>query len=113
MSGVYIKGMEMPEDEETVTLTICADGLVFEEFKEPGDVFHAVHVPPHGRLIDADELVERIEGIWDCNDMTFRPDDHICDVPSDCKGCKWAQTVDCIKRMVENARTIIPAEEEK
>lgn len=54
--SVYILGLEMPEDGETVTLTICADGLVFEEFKEPGDVFHAVPVPEHGRLIDADAL---------------------------------------------------------
>lgn len=56
--GVYIHGMEMPEDGETVTLTICADGLVFEEFKELGDVFHAVPVPPHGDLVDRTELRE-------------------------------------------------------
>ena len=54
--GVYIHGMEMPEDGETITLTICADGLVFEEFKEPGDVFQAVPVPQHGRLGDLDKL---------------------------------------------------------
>ena len=58
--GVYINGMGMPEYGETVTITICADGLVFEEFKEPGNVFHAVPVPPHGRLIDADALTSKI-----------------------------------------------------
>jgi hypothetical protein len=70
-----------------------------------------VPVPPHGRLGDLDKLVEKIDGIWDCNDMVFKPDDHCCNVPEDCKGCKWAQTKDCIQRMVENAPTIIEAEE--
>jgi hypothetical protein len=70
-----------------------------------------VPVPPHGRLGDLDKLVEKIDGIWDCNDMVFKPDDHCCNVPEDCKGCKWAQTKDCIQRMVENAPAIIPAEE--
>ena len=60
MSDILIKGMEMPEDGEPVTLTICADGLVFEEFKEPGDVFHAVHVQPHGRLIEAEPIMKFI-----------------------------------------------------
>ncbi len=54
--SVLIEGTEMPKDGETVTLTICADGLVFEEFKEPGDVFHAVPVPAHGDLVDRDVL---------------------------------------------------------
>jgi len=72
----------------------------------------AVPVPTHGRLIDADALAEKIDGIWDCNDMVFRPNDKICKIPEDCKGCKWAQTKNFIKRMVENAPTIIPAEED-
>lgn len=82
--SILIEGMEMPEDGETVTLTICADGLVFEEFKEPGDVFHAVPVPPHGRLIDADALMS---GVDDGDDVMF----------------VWAIT---------DAPTIIPAEED-
>ena len=54
MSDILIKGMQMPKNGETITITICGDGIVFEEWKEPGSVFKAVHVPPHGRLIDAD-----------------------------------------------------------
>lgn len=72
-----------------------------------------IPVPPHGRLGDLDKLVEKIDGIWDCNDMVFKPDDHCCNIPEDCKGCKWAQTKDCIQRMVENAPIIIPAEPPK
>lgn len=63
--SILIENMEMPKDGETVTLTICADGLTFEEFKEPGDVFHAVPIPPHGRLIDADALYGTIEASKD------------------------------------------------
>lgn len=116
--SVLIKGLQFPKDN-AIAVVIHPDGTAYSSKMFAGVCTEyltdcsAVPVPPHGRLIDADELVERIEGIWDCNDMTFRPDDHICDVPSDCKGCKWAQTVDCIKRMVENSHTIIPAEEEK
>lgn len=59
-----------------------------------------------------DKLAEKIEGIWDCNDLYFQPNDHICD-PEDCKGCKWRETWDCFRRMVKNAPAIIPAEEVK
>ena len=54
--GVYIEAMEMPNNGETITITICGDGIVFEEWKEPGSVFKAVPVPPHGRLGDLDKL---------------------------------------------------------
>ncbi|MBQ1756084.1 MAG: hypothetical protein IIZ96_05025 [Oscillospiraceae bacterium] len=97
--GVYIKNMKMPEDGETVTLTICADGLVFEEFKEPGDVFHAVPVPPHGRLIDAGANLA----------VMMR----VIDAPYTRRGkIDTAMLKACIK-MFEEAPTIIPAEEEK
>lgn len=67
--GVYID-MEMPKDGETVTITICADGLVFEEFKEPGSVFHAVPVQPHGRLGDMDAIARKIRRFGDYVDFT-------------------------------------------
>lgn len=54
--GVYIEGVKMPKNGETITITICDDGIVFEERKEPGSVFKAIPVPEHRRLIDADAL---------------------------------------------------------
>lgn len=110
--GVYLPNMEMPRRGQM--LVIFPDGtsyVCFNGMRERLAQTEAVPIPPHGRLGDLDALVERIEGIWDCNDMVFRPNDKICDVPEDCKGCKWAQTKDCIQRMVENAPTIIEAEE--
>ena len=56
MSGIYIPGLEMPKIGETITITICDDGIVFEEWKEPGSVFKVFPVPDHGRLIDGDAL---------------------------------------------------------
>ena len=106
--------------DELVKRLRAAKAVVFktEDVTLLGDAADAIEelqkrVPkrPHGRLIDADTLVERIDGIWDCNDMVFKPNDKICKIPEDCKGCKWEQTKDCIQRMVENAPTIIPAEE--
>lgn len=115
--GVYIKGMEMPKDK-AIAVVIHPDGTAYTAEMVAGTCTEyladcaAVSVPPHGRLIDVDALVERIDGIRDCSDMIFKPNDKICKIPEDCKGCKWAQTKDCIQRMVENAPTIIPAEEE-
>lgn len=55
--GIYIYGLEMPKNGETITITICDDGVVFEEWKEPGSVFKAIQVPEHGDLIGRDEAV--------------------------------------------------------
>lgn len=52
--------------------------------------------------IDREAALERIDSIWDCNDMVFRPNDHCCNVPADCKGCKWAETKDAIRRIIVN-----------
>ena len=103
--GIYLPNMEMPTKGYRLIL-IHADGTAQSTDGE----MTAVPVPPHGRLIDADALTETTDGIWDCNDLYFQPNDKICD-PNDCKGCKWRETMDCFRRMVRHAPTIIPAEE--
>ena len=109
--GVYIKGMEMPTDRPQL-LWVYPNGkaMTVQDDVDPWKELQAVPVPPHGRLIDADALTETTDGIWDCNDLYFQPNDKICD-PNDCKGCKWRETMDCFRRMVRHAPTIIPAEE--
>ena len=109
--GVYLPNVDMPKGAKVLTIQICPDGSIWQQYRGTVPNAKAVPVPPHGRLGDLAKLVEKIDGIWDCNDMVFKPNDHCCNVPEDCKGCKWAQTKDCIQRMVENAPTIIPAEE--
>ena len=66
--GIYIKGMEMPTDG-FITITVTSDGRVLGNSKKISGVFKyldnediaiAVSVPPHGRLIDADEFFEAL-----------------------------------------------------
>lgn len=59
------------------------------------------------RLIDADALMEKLNGIWDCNDMTFEPVDECC-IDADCKSCRWRETIEYVKRLVQNQTTISP-----
>ena len=85
MSGVYIKGMEMPES--------CASCRFYGVYcyAKGDENAHStlpcplINVPDHGRLIDADALIE-----------------HLGDV--EYKGA--------IKRVLVQAPTIIPADKE-
>ena len=59
--GIYIKGMEMPK-EDTKVLMIFPDGNVriWGTDIDADKWAEAIEVPtPHGRLIDADVLIER------------------------------------------------------
>lgn len=55
MSDILIKGIEMPKERESFTVTIKYNGLVLDT--ETGiQVAEAYELSPHGRLIDADAL---------------------------------------------------------
>jgi hypothetical protein len=58
MSGIYIPGIEMPKEGMCKTITIFDDGAVVE-VNGSEKLGIAVHIPPHGRLIDADEACRR------------------------------------------------------
>lgn len=114
--SIVIKGMKIPKHCGECGIEWCdrwkqliIAGMSIAKTR-PSDC-PLVELPPHGRLIDADALTETTDGVWDCNDLYFQPNDKICD-PNDCKGCKWRETMDCFRRMVKHAPTIIPAEEE-
>ena len=62
--SILIKGMKMPKDGDWVNINICSDGSVyFIKSASNGFVFYgvrkgeAIEIPPHGRLIDADEAI--------------------------------------------------------
>lgn len=56
--GVYIKGMEMPTNDEMLCIKIYPNGKVAIDMDlECKQIATAVPVPAHGRLIDADALV--------------------------------------------------------
>lgn len=61
--SVLIKGMEMPPQGEFKHIRIYDDGDVTVEVDTGKEVYeaviaHAVQIPPHGRLIDADALID-------------------------------------------------------
>ena len=86
--GVYIKGMEMPTEQYgKMVITLYPNGHVAEYIGDIGRVWEAVPVPPHGRLIDADALLQRAIS-------------HGWSTP------KWVSNI-----VIEDAPTIIPAEE--
>lgn len=65
--GVYIK-MEMPENcalcpvWDAGNCLVATEAVICEYTKRPFDC-PLVPVPPHGRLIDADDFIKRIEGL--------------------------------------------------
>ena len=48
--------------------------------------------------INREALLERIDGIWDCADMVFEPNDKCCRA-DDCASCKWRETKNAIRKI--------------
>ena len=92
MSGVYIKGLDMPEERTWLGLILYADGGV-REFCQPNKEYHAIPVPPHGRLIEAEPIMKYIADGLNSGEFGY----------------------DQIKVLseIQYAPTIIPAEEER
>ena len=106
--SIYIKGMEMPK-EGFVEILIRDDGTVQQtgqsyridgtDYYTPyvGEmpvIYKAVPVPPHGRLIDADKI-----GLTNFEII-------LCQ-----KGNPYKNALEMLLKKIENAPTIIPAEE--
>ena len=102
MSGIYIQ-MEMPKNCRSCRLAtyemnygyICKvlntdveDGVVFKPWKNRRKDCPLISVPPHGRLIDADELLQEHERIVD----------------------SWGKAHIVSAQAIRNAPTIIPAD---
>lgn len=86
--SIIIKGLEMPTERESFTLTIKYNGTVLDT--ETGmQVAEAHELPTHGRLIDADEFLKRAIGT-----KCFRGDYALM-----------------LEELVGESTTIIPAEE--
>ena len=105
--SVLIKGMEMPKAGNWKTIRIYYDGTCAEPNWQ-GDCRYmqgceAVPVPPHGRLIDADALMDTLQELFDerCEDAKFSGNRSAC--------VTWNDAIYHIK----SAPTIIEAEEEQ
>lgn len=88
---ILIKGMEMPKDG-MIGVFISSDGNVYDSMDDI--VGTIVPVPPHGRLIDADALLEHMKKIHD----KWKMGDHYTPTTDD-------------EIMTMNMPTIIEAEE--
>ena len=51
--------------------------------------------------IEREAVLDRIDGIWDCADMVFEPEDHCCG-EDDCAHCKWRKTKNAIRKIIAN-----------
>ena len=58
--SILIKGMEMPTNEPLI-VKINPDGSVSTTWKNNYKKYEAVPVPDHGRLVDADALMLKIQ----------------------------------------------------
>lgn len=97
--GVYIKGMEMPKEGSWRSIRIYPDGTIgrpigFGDYALVEGA-KAVPVPPHGRLIDADALFRKVK--TECNPYG--------------KPTIEFESGKKVLEMIENAPTIIEAEE--
>ena len=117
MSGVYIKGMEMPKncvlcpfhllwplDDEVQCL---ANRWLWCDGQKRHDDCPLIGIPPHGRLIDADALMHEFEKAQRTMEQHGR--EYSCSFMSDSNelSTEWY----CVEDMLENAPTILEAEE--
>ena len=72
MSNILIEGMEMPTEGGTIVVYKIS-GKFFAARAGRDELFPIVPVPPHGRLIDADNLANSITGAIYRSDIREAP----------------------------------------
>ena len=92
--SIIIQGMEMPTSP--ILFCIHPDGKVFADLEGGWREYKSVPVPPHGRLIDADELDTSIFQAGFSYAITRR---------------KLRYTPGDVRQKIANAPTVIEAEE--
>lgn len=108
--GVHIN-MEMPENGSCIQIVIDDDGEVYPSVEKcilkMGSIAKAAPVPPHGRLIDADALMHEFEKAQ--RTMQQHGREYSCSFMSSSQeiSTEWY----CVEDMLDNAPTIIEAEE--
>ena len=68
--GVYLPNVDMPKDDKCVTIQICPDGSIWQQYRGTVPNAKAIPIPPHGRLIEADNLLNTAFKLVD--EETFR-----------------------------------------
>ena len=49
--------------------------------------------------IERERIEKFFDGIYDCADLTFEPNDHCC-AADDCANCKWYETKNAIQKRI-------------
>ena len=80
--GVYISNMTMPKEGYCVSVTVLDHGAVVKHASSE-TVGRAVSVSHHGRLIDADALLESIKGTQRYFDLKFDIESAPTVIPAD------------------------------
>ena len=95
--SLLVKGMEMPDINDYNGISCCLYKTLGGELRlrnnETGQFFDVVTVPPHGRLVEADAVKERLSSTW---------------VPDSRPGAGFFVSE---VASIESVPTIIPAEE--
>ena len=98
-TGIYIEGVEMPKNHNHVTITIWSNGAANYGLHDRGESLvdfrsvEVVPIPPHGRLIDADNIGMTNFEIILCQ-----------------KGNPFKNALEMLLEKIENAPTVIPAD---
>lgn len=69
--SILIKGMDMPNEGAERCIVIRGDGKIRTFTGAPIDYATAIPVPPHGRLIDAEQPIKEIEDAIENIDRDF------------------------------------------
>lgn len=118
MSGIYIPGMGMPTEGGTIVVYKISGNYSAAIIlrREPGkkNFFPLRPVPDHGRLIDADALIEDLER--QCK-AVFRidavsPDDYWITSNEAYNEALWKTWVESFGKYLKTRPTIIQAEED-
>ena len=105
--GIYIKGMEMPKDDVTAYCEIIISNnyigngciqMLAHDAQTNELIGEAIELPPHGRLIDADALIEAV------------PPTNV-DIFENCRRCELLDQEQVID-LINDAPTIIESEGE-
>ena len=94
--SILIKGMKMPKDKP-IRIVLNPNGQLFIDHGVHFTEYETVELQPHGRLIDAEELSDRLVALADCEwNQTV--------------GTSWSNAYEEVNGFVEDAPTIIEAE---
>ena len=69
--GIYISDLDIPKGKAVQIVIIRDDGVCVDEW---GNTYGVVSLPPHGRLIDADALMDALTRAKEDDPLQYKED---------------------------------------